>query len=75
MLERAAQAIETVPRELRALSALTVCVSPETALKVKQRIEHFRESLTELCDADQNGTTVYQLNVQWFPLSSGKPGP
>jgi uncharacterized protein (TIGR02147 family) len=75
MLERAAQAIETVPREQRALSALTVCISPDTVLEVKQRIHQFRESLTELCDADQNGTVVYQLNVQWFPLSSEKSAP
>jgi len=69
MLERAAQSIETVPRELRDLAALTVCVSPETAAIVKQRIHQFREALTELCDADTHGNTVYQLNVQWFPLS------
>ena len=69
MLERAAQSIETVPRELRDLAALTVCVSPETAAIVKQRIHQFREALTELCDADTQGNTVYQLNVQWFPLS------
>jgi uncharacterized protein (TIGR02147 family) len=72
MLERAAQSIETIPRELRDLAALTVCIGPETAAKVKQRIHQFRESLTELCDADQKGTTVYQLNVQWFPLSSSE---
>ena len=69
MLERAAQSIETVPRELRDLAALTVCVSAETAATVKQRIHQFREALTELCDADTKGSTVYQLNVQWFPLS------
>ena len=69
MLERAAQSIETVPRELRDLAALTVCVSSETAAIVKQRIHQFREALTELCDADTQGSTVYQLNVQWFPLS------
>ncbi len=69
MLERAAQSIETVPRELRDLAALTVCVSAETAAAVKQRIHQFREALTELCDADPKGNTVYQLNVQWFPLS------
>ena len=69
MLERAAQSIESVPRELRDLAALTVCVSPETVALVKQRIHQFRESLTELCDADAQGNTVYQLNVQWFPLS------
>lgn len=69
MLERAAQSIESVPRELRDLAALTVCVSPATIAQVKQRIHQFRESLTELCDADTAGNTVYQLNVQWFPLS------
>jgi uncharacterized protein (TIGR02147 family) len=69
MLERAAAAIEDVPRELRDLAALTVCVSPETAALVKQRIHQFREALTELCDADTRGAVVYQLNVQWFPLS------
>jgi uncharacterized protein (TIGR02147 family) len=69
MLERAAQSIETVPRELRDLAALTVCVSAETAAIVKQRIHQFREALTELCDADTRGNVVYQLNVQWFPLS------
>ncbi len=72
MLERAAQSIDTVPRELRDLAALTVCVSSETATLVKQRIHQFREALTELCDADTKGSTVYQLNVQWFPLSLAK---
>ncbi len=72
MLERAAQSIESVPRELRDLAALTVCVSPETVALVKQRIHQFRESLTELCDSDTRGSTVYQLNVQWFPLSLSK---
>lgn len=72
MLERAAQSIESVPRELRDLAALTVCVSPQTVALVKQRIHQFRESLTELCDSDTEASTVYQLNVQWFPLSLSK---
>lgn len=72
MLERAAESIETVPREQRDLAALTVCVSPETAAKVKQRIHQFREALAELCDADTAGSVVYQLNVQWFPMSQQK---
>jgi uncharacterized protein (TIGR02147 family) len=77
MLERAAHAMELVPREKRDLCALTVCVSAETAALVKQRIHEFREALTELCDSDTQGSAVYQLNVQWFPLSwskeEGKP--
>lgn len=69
MLERAAQSIETVPREKRDLAALTVCVSAKTAALVKERIHQFREALTELCDSDTSGSAVYQLNIQWFPLS------
>jgi len=69
MLERAGEAIELVPRELRDLCALTVCVSAATAASVKQRVHEFREAITELCDSDPGGNVVYQLNVQWFPLS------
>jgi uncharacterized protein (TIGR02147 family) len=72
MLERAAQSIETVPAAQRDLAALTVCVSAETAALVKERIHQFREALTELCDADTRGSAVYQLNIQWFPLSLAK---
>ena len=72
MLERAAQSIDTVRGPERDLAALTVCVSAETAAIVKQRIHQFREALTELCDADTKGSTVYQLNIQWFPLSLAK---
>lgn len=69
MLERASDSIETVKAHRRDLAALTVCVRPETAALVKERIHRFREELTALCDADESGSVVYQLNVQWFPLS------
>ena len=57
----------------RDLAALTVCVSRETAALVKERIHKFREEITQLCDEDPQGTSVYQLNVQWFPLSATEP--
>jgi uncharacterized protein (TIGR02147 family) len=69
MIERAAESMETVPREQRDLAALTVCISAATAAKVKERIHQFQEAMAELCDADQQGDVVYQLNLQWFPLS------
>jgi len=70
MIERAGESLETVPAALRDLAALTVCISPETAARVKERIHQFREALTELCDSDTAGAVVYQLNIQWFPLSA-----
>ncbi len=73
MLERASDSIENVKPIHRDLAALTVCVSAETAAVVKERIHRFREELTQICDADTAGNVVYQLNVQWFPLSA-QPG-
>jgi uncharacterized protein (TIGR02147 family) len=69
MMERAAESIATVPRQERDLAALTVCIGPTTAQLVKKRIHEFREALADLCDADPEPTRVYQLNLQWFPLS------
>lgn len=69
MIERALESIDRVPSVQRDLAALTVCVSSSVADEVKRRIHQFRESITELCDTETDGTVVYQLNVQWFPLS------
>lgn len=70
MLERASDSIEGVKPRHRDLAALTVCISPSTASTVKERIHKFREEITQICDADTKGSVVYQLNVQWFPLSA-----
>lgn len=75
MMERAMASIDTVPSPLRDLAALTVCINPRVATEVKRRIHQFRESLAELCDAEAEGTIVYQLNVQWFPLTRTDESP
>lgn len=69
MLQRAAESIENVARERRDLAAMTVCISPETAAEIKQRIHNFRELLLEICDRDPDPRIVYQINSQLFPLS------
>jgi uncharacterized protein (TIGR02147 family) len=69
MILRAAESIDTVSSMFRDLAALTVCVRPEVAAQVRESIHRFREQITELCDADARGDVVYQLNIQWFPLS------
>ena len=75
MMERAADSMDNVPAQFRDFAALTVRVSPKTVTQIKERIHQFREALAELCDADAEGMSVYQLNVQWFPLSRpGTPG-
>ena len=72
MMERAAESIETVERERRDISALTVCVSDALIPRLKDEIHRFRESMLELCDSEEDGENVYQMNVQLFPLT--RPG-
>ncbi|MFP4599534.1 MAG: TIGR02147 family protein [Persicimonas sp.] len=69
MLDRAANSIEDVPRELRDISALTVCINPERVPELKERIHAFRETLLDLCDREEDPEAVFQINFQLFPLT------
>ena len=42
MLAQAADALDTVPREEREISSLTLCISQEVLLELKERIREFR---------------------------------
>jgi len=70
MMERASESIDRIPPAERDFAALTVRVSPRLVTEVKERVHRFRESLAELCDSAPEGTMVYQLNLQWFPLTT-----
>lgn len=69
MLSRASDALTTVPSAQREISGTTVCVSLETAQRIKAELQQTRERLLELCDRDQAAEVVYQLGFQLFPLS------
>lgn len=69
MMERAADSIVNVDRELRDISGQTVCIPSTMVATMKERIHEFRESMLELCDSKDSPTEVYQLNVQLFPLT------
>lgn len=69
MLERASAAIDLIPREEREISALTLCVSQEVLLDLKERIREFRRELLQLAELGGAPERVVQLNFQLFPLS------
>ncbi len=70
MIERGAESIERTAREYRDISALTMCVRPEQVPELKRRVHAFRETLMALTDPTEKPTTVYQLNIQLFPLNT-----
>jgi uncharacterized protein (TIGR02147 family) len=69
MIERAGASVTQVPPDERDVSALTVCIREETLADVKSRIRRFREELLERCDSETEPERVYQLCIQFFPLS------
>jgi uncharacterized protein (TIGR02147 family) len=69
MLERASGAIDDVPRELRDISSLTLCLGKDGLRRLKERVQSFRRELLELSGLETEPRQVVQLNFQLFPLS------
>lgn len=69
MLERAGAALDSLSREERDISTLTLCVSHDKMLELKQRLRDFRRDLLQLAELDNEPERVVQINFQLFPLS------
>jgi uncharacterized protein (TIGR02147 family) len=73
MIEQAAKSVERVRPEERDVSALTVCIKESSLADLKAKIHRFREETMHRCDSEEDPERVYQLCIQLFPLSKGKP--
>jgi uncharacterized protein (TIGR02147 family) len=69
MMQRAAEAIDLVPRDDREVAGLTLCVSEERMRELKVELERFRTHLLERYMKDERPERVVQVNFQMFPLS------
>ncbi len=72
MMERAADALDRVPREERDIAALTLCISEKKMQELKDHLERFRFELLHLYEPDENPERVVQINFQMFPLTAKK---
>ena len=72
MMQRAAEALDVVPRDEREIGALTLCLSEARMHELKTELEAFREHLLQRYMRDERPERVVQVNFQMFPLS-GKP--
>lgn len=75
MLGLAERALDEVPRDRRAISALTVPLTAEQYETVRVRIERFRRTLLEELDeaSTDASVAVYQLQFALFPVSREVP--
>jgi uncharacterized protein (TIGR02147 family) len=70
MMQRAAEALDHVPRDEREIAALTLCISEARMLELKLELEAFRMQLLERYMRDETPERVVQVNFQMFPLSA-----
>lgn len=68
VLQLAAEALD-LPVDAREVTGLTIAMSPKRLPEVKERIRKFREELDQYLDSFRDGDEVYQLNLQFFPIT------
>jgi uncharacterized protein (TIGR02147 family) len=69
-LELAQRALDAHPPAMRPFSYLTLNVSERTFAEVRDRIRAFRGEILDLVADDSAVDRLYQLNLQFFPLST-----
>lgn len=57
-------------KNTRSFSALTLSLSAEGYEKIKAKLDFVRKEIMEIAASENNANTVYQLNMQYFPLSN-----
>jgi uncharacterized protein (TIGR02147 family) len=70
--ELAASALDTVPKEERDFSTLTMALSEDAFLKIREIVKKARSEIAAVEEACSNPERVYQINFQCFPLSVKK---
>lgn len=69
MIERGRDCIELIPSDERDISALTLCVSEDSMVRLKERLREFRKELLSIDTSKEGPKQVVQLNLQLFPLT------
>ncbi len=70
LLEKALEALETIPAEERDHSSMTLAIDSAHVPYARKRIQEFRRELAADLEAKGNPEAVYELTVQLFPVST-----
>lgn len=69
MIELGKESLTRVDAKRRDVSAVTVCVSEETAQRLKRLIHAFQTQILDEAERSGAGDQVVQLNIQLFPFT------
>jgi len=63
------EAIDRFPKEARDINTLTLGISEKGVRAIKAEIAEFRNKVSRIAIDDEPADRVYQLNIQYFPMS------
>lgn len=69
-LDISRDALYRFQKNTRSFSALTLSLSPEGYEKIRKKLDAVRKEIMEIAASDCGVNAVYQLNMQYFPLSN-----
>ncbi len=69
VISLANSSISSIPTAERDLSCLTMTLTDDGLLKIKDRLAEFRKELLDICSKEVDVNRVYQMNFQLFPMS------
>ena len=68
-IQKALECLFNTPLEEREFSGLTIALPKSKIPCIKEKIKYFRKELNEILSAEENLEEVYQLNIQFYPLT------
>jgi uncharacterized protein (TIGR02147 family) len=74
MIRLAERALDNFPVEERYASGITVGLTKEAYNIIEAEIEGFRDRVVKIVDSIDQGDSVYQVNIQMFPLMKSPGG-
>jgi uncharacterized protein (TIGR02147 family) len=72
MIEKGSEALERFKGDEREVSSLSFGADEETAAQIKELVKRFKKELSAIVLNTTSASAVYQLNLQFFPISQKK---
>jgi uncharacterized protein (TIGR02147 family) len=69
MLDQSKTALETIDRNNRHISGITMGISPEAYELLITEIEAFKDRVKFIVNHDNKSNRIYQMNISLFPVS------
>jgi uncharacterized protein (TIGR02147 family) len=69
LVDMGKNAIVTIPKKERDVSNLTFCASEKTMRRISDEMAALRQKILAMSENDTEADTVYQCNMQLFPVS------